>query len=289
VEYPVRPDVDAFMSSRMMDTIDRARDELRYEPTQKRVRAALGDDTIVDSTRALLVWEPRRISPTFAVPAADVRAELLPAHADADGEAPDLLHPGIPFAVHSWPGAELTLRAGPVTRERAAFRPVDPDLGAYVLLDFDAFDAWYEEDERLFAHPRDPFHRIDIRPSSRHVRIEVDGELIADSTRPTLVFETRLPVRFYLPREDLLVDLLPSEKRTCCPYKGHASYWSVGVDGRRHDDVAWTYTSTLPDSGQLRDLVAFFDELVDVIVDGKRRERPGGVYSAAILEEVDMA
>lgn len=273
----------------MLDTIERARDELRYEPTAKRVRAVLGDVSVVDSTRALLVWEPRRISPTFAVPAADVRAELLPARADADGEAPDLLHPGIPFAVHSWPGAELTLRAGGATRERAAFRPADPDLAAYVLLDFDAFDSWYEEDERIFSHPRDPFHRVDIRRSSRHVRVELDGEPIADTHRPTLVFETRLPARFYLPREDVLADLRASEKRTSCPYKGHASYWSVDAGGRRHEDVAWTYATTLPDTGLLAGLVAFFDERVDVIVDGERRERPGGVYSAAILEEVDMA
>jgi uncharacterized protein (DUF427 family) len=273
----------------MMDAIDRARDELRYEPTEKRVRAVLGDHAVVDCTRALLVWEPRRISPTFAVPAADVRAELLPARTEPDGEAPDLLHPGIPFRVHSCPGAELTLRAGGETRDRAAFRPADPDLAAYVLLDFDAFDAWYEEDERIVAHPRDPFHRVDMRRSSRHVRIEVDGEPIADSTRPTLVFETRLPVRFYLPREDVLVDLKASAKRTSCPYKGDASYWSVEVGRRRHEDIAWTYTSTLPDTGPLAGLVAFFDELVDVIVDGERRERPGSVYSAAILEEVDMA
>jgi uncharacterized protein (DUF427 family) len=273
----------------MLDTINRAWDELRYEPTEKRLRATLGDDTVVESTRALLVWEPRRISPAFAVPAADIRAELLPARAESDGTAPDLLHPGIPFRVHSCPGAELTLRAGEETRERAAFRPADPDLAAYVLLDFDAFDAWYEEDEPIFAHPRDPFHRVDIRRSSRHVRIELDGEPIADTTRPTLVFETRLPVRFYLPREDMLVDLHPSQKRTACPYKGRASYWSVDVGGRRHEDIAWSYDETLPDSGQLHGLVAFFDERVDVIVDGERRERAGGVYSAAILEEVDMA
>jgi uncharacterized protein (DUF427 family) len=273
----------------MMDTIDRARHEIRYEPTEKRVRAALAGHTIVDSTRALLVWEPRRISPWFAVPAADVRAELLPAPERPDGEAPELLHPGIPFAVHSSPGTELTLRAAGATRERAAFRPADPDLAAYVLLDFDAFDAWHEEDDLLFAHPRDPFHRIDIRPSSRHVRVELDGVPIADTTRPTLLFETRLPARFYLPLQDVSATLEPSAKRTRCPYKGHAEFWSVEAGGRRHEDIAWTYTSTLPETGQLAGLVAFFDELVDVIVDGERRERPGGVYSAAILEEVGMA
>jgi uncharacterized protein (DUF427 family) len=277
------------MSSRMVDTIDRARDELRHEPTPKRLRATLGGDTVVDSTRGLLVWEPRRISPAFAVPAVDVRAELVPARTEPGGEAPDLLHPGIPFEVHSCPGAELTLRAGGATRERAAFRPADPDLAAYVLLDFDAFDAWYEEDERIRAHPRDPFHRIDMRRSSRHVRIEIDGEPIAESTRPTLGFESRLPVRYYLPREDVLVELRPSEKRTVCPYKGEASYYSFEAGGHRRDDLAWSYEETLPDTPQLHGLVAFFDERVDVIVDGERRERAAGVYSAAILEEAGIA
>jgi uncharacterized protein (DUF427 family) len=275
----------------MYQTIQRARDELRYEPTEKRLRATIGDETVVDSTRALLVWEPRRISPTFAVPAADVRAELLPTRVEdaADESPPEILHPGIPFTVHSCPGAELTLRASDVTRERAAFRPADPDLAAYVLLDFHAFDAWYEEDERIVGHPRDPFHRVDIRRSSRHVRIELDGEAIADSTRPTLVFETTLPVRFYLPREDMLVDLQPSAKRTFCAYKGEASYWAFDASGKPHRDLAWTYEQPLPDSAELAGLVAFWDEKVDVIVDGERRERPTTVFSAALREEAGVA
>jgi uncharacterized protein (DUF427 family) len=275
----------------MYQTIQRARDELRYEPTEKRLRATIGDETVVDSTRALLVWEPRRISPTFAVPAADVRAELLPTRVEdaADESPPEILHPGIPFTVHSCPGAELTLRAGDVTRERAAFRPADPDLAAYVLLDFHAFDAWYEEDERIVGHPRDPFHRVDIRRSSRHVRIELDGEAIADSTRPTLVFETSLPVRFYLPREDMLVDLQPSAKRTFCAYKGEASYWAFDASGKHHRDLAWTYEQPLPDSAELAGLVAFWDEKVDVIVDGERRERPTTVFSAALRDEAGVA
>lgn len=273
----------------MHDTIQRARDELRYEPTVKRLRATVADTTIVDSTRALLVWEPRRISPWFAVPAADVRAELLPARADEGGEsAPDVLHPGIPFRLHSCPGAELTLRAGDVTRQRAAFRPADPDLAAYVLLDFDAFDAWYEEDERIHGHPRDPFHRLDIRRSSRHVRIELDGEPIADSTRPTLVFETSLPVRFYLPREDVLVDLQPSDTRTYCAYKGGASYWSFDAGGRRREDLIWSYEEPLPDSAQLAGLVAFWHERFDVTVDGE----PWGQrteFSDVLLQEFGVA
>jgi uncharacterized protein (DUF427 family) len=275
------------MSLRMLDTVERAEKQLRHEPTQKWIRARLDGATVVDSRRALLVWEPRRISPMFAVPAEDIRAELLPADAAPAGDAPELLHPGIPFAVHSCPGSELTLRAGGQTRERAGFRPDDPELADHVLLDFDAFD-WFEEDEPLFGHPRDPFHRVDFRRSSRHVRIELDGVPIAESGRPTLVFETRLPVRFYLPREDVLVDLRPSELRTVCPYKGEASYWSFEAAGRRHDDLVWSYERTLPDTAPLLGLVACFDERFDLIVDGERRERPGGIYSAAILDEVGL-
>jgi len=273
----------------MGDTIMRAGHELRHEPTEKRLRAKLGGGTVVDSTRALLVWEPRRISPAFAVPAADVGAELLPAPAAAAGDpAPEILHPGIPFAVHSTDGDVLSLRAGGVTLDGAAFRPADPDLAAYVLLDFDAFDAWYEEDEQVVAHPRDPFHRVDIRRSSRRVRIERDGVVLAESERPTFVFETRLPVRFYLPRDDIRVELSPTAKRTRCAYKGEASYWSFEANGERVDDLAWTYANPLPDCAALAGLVAFFDDLVDVTVDGERRARPSDALAASILEEVGL-
>src|SRR5215216_4870377 len=112
--------------------------------------------------------------------------------------------------------------------EAAAFRLADPALAGHVLVDFGAFDAWYEEDERNLAHPRDPFHRIDIVHSSRHVRVERDGRVLAESSTPYLLFEPPLPVRYYLPREDVRTDLLrPSEKRTSCAYKGEASYWAL--------------------------------------------------------------
>jgi uncharacterized protein (DUF427 family) len=273
----------------MSETIMRARDELRYEPTERRLRATLGDATVLDTTRALLVWEPRRISPAFAAPAADVDAELLPVPDAGPGEpAPDILHPGIPFSVHSTAGDVLSVRAGGVTREGAGFRPADADLAEYVLLDFDAFDAWYEEDEQLVAHPRDPYHRVDARRSSRHVRIELDGEVIAETTRPTLVFETSLPVRFYLPREDVRVDLRASAKRTVCAYKGEASYWSFEANGKRVDDLAWSYEEPLPDCAALTGLIAFFDDKFDVIVDGDLRARPATALAAAILEEVGI-
>jgi uncharacterized protein (DUF427 family) len=168
----------------------------------------------------------------------------------------------------------MDVRALGQDRPGAGFRLADPDLAGYIVLDFGAFDGWLEEDEPNVAHPRDPFHRIDVLPSSRHVRLELDGQVLAESSRPMLLFETMLPVRHYLPREDVRAELVPSDTRTYCAYKGQASYWSVTVGGQAVPDIAWTYQQPLHDAAQVRDLTAFFDERVDVVVDGERRERP---------------
>ena len=268
------------MSTRVRDAVMERLAELRHEPTEKRVRARIGGETVVDSRRALLVWEPRRVVPEYAVPEEDVHAELLPAEPAKPSDAA-VLHPGIPFAAHSTPGQPLDLRAAGETREQAAFRPADEDLAGYVLLAFKAFDGWLEEAEQVASHPRDPYHRVDTRRSDRAVRIEIDGRLVAETTRATFVYETSLPTRFYVPREDVVADLAPSAKRTYCPYKGEASYWSV--DG--HNDFAWTYADPLPDAVALAGLVAFYDERVDVVLDGERRGRPVTEFSRAILDE----
>ena len=269
------------MSTRLRDLMMGELGALRYEPTEKRIRGTLGGTTVVDSTSALLVWEPKRVVPTYAVPAADVAAELIPSGQRIDepagipamgapqlGDRP-VLDPSIPFAVHTTTGEPLTARAG--VAEAAAFRPSDPALDGYVLLEFEAFDAWYEEDEPNVAHPRDPFHRIDIVHSSRHVLVELDGATLAESTRPCLLFEPPLPVRCYLPREDVRTDLLaPSETRTACAYKGQASYLSTATD----DDVAWYYPEPLREAAEVTGRIAFFNERADVVIDGERRERP---------------
>jgi uncharacterized protein (DUF427 family) len=269
------------MTVRTRDLIMQAADELRYEPTEKRIRARLGSDTVLDSTRAMLVWEPRRVVPSYAIPSEDLRVDLVPAE---PAPVPDreVLHPGIAFASHSSEGSTFSVG----DREAAAFKPAD--LDDYVVLDFMAFDAWYEEDEEVVAHPRDPFHRVDVRASSRHVRIERDGVLLAESTRPRLLFETYLPVRFYLPREDVTADAQPSARRTRCAYKGEASYLSFDIGGGRRADLAWTYPAPLPDAVSIAGQVAFFDELVDVIVDGELRERPRTLFAASIVEEAGV-
>lgn len=132
-------------------------------------------------------------------------------------------------------------------------------------------DAWYEEDERVFVHARDPCHRVDIRDSSRHVRVFVEGELVADCTRPKLVFETGLPTRYYLPREDVRSDLLEdSERHTGCPYKGTASYYSVRTPTRVVRDVVWYYPDPYAEASAIKDLLAFYNERVKVEIDGAR-------------------
>jgi uncharacterized protein (DUF427 family) len=253
-----------------------ARSELRHEPIERRVRARLGADAIVDSTRAILVWEPRRVVPSYAVPEDDIRAELSSAPAD-HAEAPGVLHPGIPFGVHTAAGQPVTID----DREGAGFRLADHDLAGYVVLDFGAFDGWLEEDEPIAGHPRDPFHRVDVRRTGRPVRIELDGAVLAETTGARLLCETSLPMRFYVPRDDVRVELRPSSRRTYCPYKGQASYWSI--DGA--EDVAWSYEQPLPDVVAIAGLVAFWDERVDVVFDGVRRERPGGAVAAALRDE----
>jgi uncharacterized protein (DUF427 family) len=262
----------------MQELLGEARTRLRHEAIERRIRAGLGERTVVDSTRALLVWEPRRIVPSFAVPAEDIRAELSPAPASAR-DAPAVLHPGIPFEVHTAPGEPITIG----DRVGAGFR-LD-GLPGHVVLDFDAFDAWYEEDERIFGHPRDPYHRVDVRQTARPVRIEVDDALVAESTQARMVFETSLHTRFYLPREDVRVALEPSARRTYCPYKGRASYWSFDAGGRRYEHIAWSYEEPLPDMTAVAGLVAFWDEVVDVHLDGERRERPRGPFAEALRDE----
>jgi uncharacterized protein (DUF427 family) len=189
---------------------------------------------VVDSRRALLVWQADRVVPGYAFPADDVRLDE---------------------GVHE---------CG------------DADLAGYVQVDWAAADRWLEEDEEIVGHPRDPFHRIDIRQSSRHVVVSVEGEVLAESRRPTLLFETGLPVRHYLPRADVRMDALePSDRRTTCAYKGHASYFSAAGAPA----IAWTYLEPLPDAEQIRDLIAFFNERTDVTVDGEEQERPRTQWS----------
>jgi uncharacterized protein (DUF427 family) len=266
------------MATRVRETLMRELGELRYEPIDKRIRATLGGREVIDSTRAMLVWEPRRVVPSYALPVDDVDAELIGSAIRADADAivaPQLAgrqvyDPSVPFVMHTTAGQPLDLKSDADVREGAAFHPADDVLSGYVIVDFGAFDAWYEEDELNVAHPRDPFHRIDIVHSSRHIRIERHGAVLAESTSPYMLFEPPLPVRYYLPASDVSLDLLtPSATRTYCAYKGRASYWSIG-----DEDIAWTYREPLREAVEVTDRIAFFNERVTLRVDGRELDRP---------------
>lgn len=246
---------------------------LRYEPTAKRVRASCAGDLVVDTRGAVLVWEPQRIVPIYAVPESALVVPLT-----TSGVAPQpvpasarMLTPDDAFALHTTAGTTLDLELPGRLLEAAAFRPADPDLAHLVLLDFAAFD-WREEDAAIHTHPRDPFHRVDILASSSHVRVELEGMVLADSTRPLMLFETHLPPRYYLPRADVRFDaLVATQTSSSCPYKGTANYWAPGSGGK---NVAWSYAHPLPESAAIAAHVAFYNERTDIIVDGQRLPRP---------------
>jgi uncharacterized protein (DUF427 family) len=242
-----------------------ARGRVRVEQGAKRIRAYLGGEVVADTTGPLLVWE-KPYYPAYYLPVSDVRMELL----EPDGEI-----------VHSPSRGDaraFTVRAGGKKAPGAALRYEDSPfevLRDAIRLDWDAMDAWFEEDEQVFTHPRDPYTRVDILPSSRHIRVEVDGVTIAESTKPTLLFETGLPTRYYIPKTHVRMDLLtPTETESHCPYKGQAEYWSVRAGDSVHADLAWSYRTPLPESQKIAGLISFYNEKVDLYVDGELQQRP---------------
>lgn len=239
--------------------------DLRIAPCAKRLRAHVDGQVVLDTTDSVLVWEPRRVVPEYAVPPADLRLDLSEvAPAPLPDDLGPVLLPGR-FAVHTTSGRPLAARLGGRELGEVAFAPDDPDVGGRVVLDFGAF-TWVEEEQPVTGHPHDPFSRIDLLRSDRHVTVRHGDVVLADSRRAVALFETGLPVRWYLPREDVRLDLMSdSETRSTCAYKGVASYLSAeGDDGR---DVAWSYPEPLPEVEAIRDLVAFWDGRVDVTVE----------------------
>ena len=244
---------------------------IRIERGEKRVRAYLGAEVVVDTIRPVLVWE-KPYYPAYYFPLDDVRTELL----EADGEGP--LH-----SPSRGDARTFTVRAGGKEAPRAALRYEDSPIEGLrdlIRLESDAMDAWFEEDEEVFTHPRDPYTRVDILASSRHVRVEVDDVTIAESVKPTLLFETGLPARYYLPKTHVRMDLLtPTDSVSHCPYKGQAEWWSVRTRDAVHEALVWSYRTPLPESQKIAGLVAFYNEKVDIYVDGVRQERPHTKFS----------
>jgi uncharacterized protein (DUF427 family) len=238
---------------------------IRIEPGTKRVRVYLGGQVLADTIHPVLVWEVPYY-PTYYFPMVDVRTELV----EADG--------GVQRSPSRGDGRTFTVRAGGTTAQRAALQYEDSpieELRDLIRFDWDSMDAWFEEDEQVFTHPRDPYTRVDILASSRHVRVEVAGTTIAESTSTRMLFETWLPVRYYLPKTHVRMDLLtPTESVSHCPYKGQAEYWSVRAADGLHDDLAWSYRAPFPESHKVAGLIAFYNEKVDIYVDGVLQNRP---------------
>jgi uncharacterized protein (DUF427 family) len=243
------------------------------EPSPRWVRVRAGDTVVADSRRTLLLtwYGPGRL-PTYCFPAADVRTDLLQPSAIQPG--PDRLSVAHDVVV----AGEAPIEGVALHFEQPAERLAE--LDGHWTFTWDGRLRWFEEATEVIVHARDPHSRVDAVPSERHVRIERDGEVLAESTRPVAVFETSLPTRWYFPMEDVHRELLePSDTLSQCPYKGTASYYSVRAGGRLHRDLVWTYSDPIPETPRIKGLLAFFDERVDVFVDGEQQQRPRSPWS----------
>jgi uncharacterized protein (DUF427 family) len=238
---------------------------LYLEPAPRRVGVVVAGESVADSTQAMLLHETGEM-PVYYLPREDVRTELL---------VPTDRSTSCPFKgdARYW-----TLHVGEDEREHAAWSYEDPPDGApplagLIAFEWDAVDEWWEEAERVGVHPRDPYHRCDVARSDRHVVVRVGERVVADSTRPMMLFETGLPPRFYLPADDIDMGLLTvSGTETSCPYKGTTSrYYTVEADGERIEDVAWVYDEVHAEAQGIEGLVAFYNEKIDLIVDGEQR------------------
>jgi uncharacterized protein (DUF427 family) len=239
-----------------------------FEDQPRRIRAVMGGETIVDSTHAKMLHEHGHL-PLYYFPEDEVRTELL---------EPTDHHTTCP-----WKGeaSYWSVRVGDRVAENAVWsypEPLEtaPPLAGYYAFYWKQMDEWYEEDELAIVHARDPYHRTDILDTSRHVKVSVGGELVAESTRAKVVFETGLPPRWYIPPEDVNEELLTaSDSHTGCAYKGFASYWSVGDE----NDVAWHYPEPTRDFERIAGLISFYNERVDLEIDGDLLERPTTPFS----------
>ncbi len=237
----------------------------RMVPGHKWIRAVVDGQVVVDARSFMFVWEIP-YWPTWFFRLEDLKGELRES-SDAPHQRSDLA------------GAQRYdfLAAGTVLTGAAKRYPDSPSeqLRERVTIDFCAVDRWFEEDVEVFVHPRSPFTRVDALASSRHIVVSIDGVVLADSHKPTLLFETGAPTRHYLPMTDVNLDLLePSTTRSSCPYKGDARYWSVAINGRVERDIAWSYRTPMPESTPIAGLVCFYDEKLDIDVDGHRQPRP---------------
>ncbi|MFJ6214945.1 DUF427 domain-containing protein [Streptomyces sp. NPDC092296] len=245
------------------------------EPVPRRIRAFLGGRAVLDTTQARYVWEHPHF-PQYYIPLADVAPGLLidEQHTEQPGQG----KPGQGTVRRYGLRVDGTSRPG-CARVHAEDAP--EGLAGTVRFDWDALDAWFEEDEQVFGHPRSPYTRVDALRSTRTVRVALDGVLLAESSCPVMVFETGLPTRYYLDRTALdFSHLVPSDTVTACPYKGRTTgYWSVRTGGATHPDLAWTYDFPTRQLLPIAGLVAFYNEKVDITIDGRPVPRPDTAFS----------
>lgn len=240
---------------------------LYWEPTPKRVRVEVAGETVADSTGVMLLHETG-LTPVYYFPVEDVRDDVL---------APSDHTTHCPFKGDA--SYHHVVAGGRRIQDAAWYypEPLDetPPIDGHIAFYWEKMGHWYEEDEEVGVHPRDPHHRIDVLRSARHVEVSVDGQTLAESDRPVVLFETSLPPRFYLPREDVRSDLLvDSDRHTECPYKGTASYHGVRTDGGLHEDLVWYYPEPRDEVARIAGLLSFYNEKVDLVVDGEPWERP---------------
>jgi uncharacterized protein (DUF427 family) len=234
----------------------------------RHVRVIFNGETIADSKHAKLVREAE-VLPVYYFPREDVRSELL---------SPSERRTNCPYKGEA---SYWSIAQGGKQKDNASWSYQDPLPAADAIRNHFAFewnkmDHWLEEDEEIFVHPRDPYKRVDVIPSSRHIRILIDGQLVAETRRPRLLFETNHPVRYYIPQEDVRMDLLvPSASKSRCPYKGPADYWSVKLGEQQFEDMVWGYMEPIPECPKIKGLLCFFHERgADIVVDGEEIPRP---------------
>ena len=243
------------------------------EPTPKRIRVEVGGEVIADSRGAFLLHESG-LQPTYYFSPEDVRADVLEptdrhTHCPKKGDA-----------------SYYTINAGGETVENGAWYYPEPLADAPFLKDLIAFyfgrmGRWLEEGEEIGVHPRDPYHRIDVLSTDRHVRVSLGGQVLAESDRAVALFESNLPTRWYLPADDVVASLTPSDTVTHCPYKGEAHYYAVelGDEAAGGKDLIWYYEQPLAEVGRIKGLLCFYNEKVDIELDGEPEPRIASPWS----------
>ncbi len=234
-----------------------------YEPTDRWIRAAIGNETIADSKRAMLMIESQT-ELDYYFPPEDIHLEVF----EESDEAETSDERG---TRKFW-----DLNLGDLKIEKAAWtyktKQNRPDFNGYIAISWKAIDHWYEEEEEIYDEPRNPYYRVDTIQSSRHVEVLVDGVKLADTKNAYMVFETYLPTRFYIPEEDVSMDsMTPTEKETVCPYKGFANYYNVKVNGNIYENIVWSYFDPIPEAPKLKNTLAFWtekDKRIQIFVDG---------------------